>query len=87
MIILNYNLLLLTYAYYGDSMNNLFKDMDETDRIAIKLLVKAPLMSKEEMNSTISYLKKIAREKDRNKKVNEVLDYWANKAYLISMKS
>lgn len=71
----------------GDCMNNLFKDMDETDRIAIMLLVKAPLMSKEEMKSTISYLKKIAREKDRNKKVNEVLDYWANKAYSISMKS
>ncbi|WP_292460830.1 hypothetical protein [Methanothermococcus sp.] len=65
------------------------EDMDEIDKMAINILINAPLMSEHEMKCTINMLRKIARKKRNNgrKKVNDILDYWANKAYAVSMKS
>ncbi|AEH06861.1 hypothetical protein [Methanothermococcus okinawensis] len=63
-------------------------EMDETDKMAIDILINAPLMSEHEMKYAVNKLKIIAKKKKNNKrKINDILDYWANKAYTISMKS
>ncbi|WP_421077016.1 hypothetical protein Mjas_04505 [Methanothermococcus sp. Ax23] len=64
-------------------------EIDEIDKLAINILINAPLMSEHEMKYAINRLKRIAKKKKNNerKKVNDILDYWANKAYAISMKS
>ncbi|MBW9220780.1 hypothetical protein KKP91_01005 [Methanothermococcus sp. SCGC AD-155-M21] len=62
--------------------------LDEIDMVAIAILLSAPLMSEYEMKNTLCKLKRIAKKKSmaNYKNINEILDYWADKAYQITMK-
>ena len=62
--------------------------IDEIDMVAISILLSAPLMSEYEMKNTFCKLKRIAKKKSmaNYKNINEILDYWADKAYQITMK-
>ncbi|ABR55398.1 conserved hypothetical protein [Methanococcus vannielii SB] len=57
------------------------------DKMAIELLINAPLMDKSEMHETIIQLKKMAAKKSGKRKVKLVMDFWADKAYKITMES
>ncbi|EHP89095.1 hypothetical protein [Methanotorris formicicus] len=62
--------------------------MDEIDKRAIEILLKAPFMTEEEMKNTVKILKQMARMKrDKNRgNTRKILDYWANEAYNISIR-
>jgi len=68
--------------------DNRTPDIEEIDILAIGLLLTAPMMSEYEMRCIVCKLKKIARKKKmaNYKSVNEILDYWASKAYQLTMK-
>jgi len=70
-------------------MENAIENMDEIDRQAVNILINAPLMSESEMKYAIIQLKRIAKRKRtrERKRITDILDYWADKAYLMSMKS
>ena len=61
--------------------------MDEIDKKAIEILLKAPYMSEEDIKKTVKLLKRMARMKGykNEKNIKTVLDYWAYKAYKISI--
>lgn len=63
-----------------------FEKIDDIDNVAIKTLVNAPLMSGRELKNTVNYLRKLAIKKNGKKNVEKTLDYWANRAYEISLK-
>ncbi len=65
------------------------ENMDEIDIQAITILMNAPLMSESEMRYAVAKLKRIAKRKRtrERKRITDILDYWADKAYSISMKS
>jgi hypothetical protein len=50
-------------------------------------LLKAPLMSRDELTDTIYELRKLAYKRSGKRNVKSVMDYWASTAYFISMKS
>ncbi len=70
-------------------MENIVENMDEIDRQAVNILINAPLMSESEMRYAIAQLKRIAKRKRtrERRRIMDILDYWANEAYIISMKS
>jgi ribosome recycling factor len=61
--------------------------MDEIDKKAIEILLNAPFMTEEEMKNTIKILKQMARMKKNRGSIREILDYWANQAYILSMEA
>jgi protoheme ferro-lyase len=70
-------------------MENVVESMDEIDMQAINILLNAPLMSESEMRYAITQLKRIAKRKRtrERRRIADILDYWADKAYSMSMKS
>ncbi|EHP86949.1 hypothetical protein [Methanotorris formicicus] len=61
--------------------------MDEIDKRAIEILLKAPFMTEEEMKNTVKVLKQMARMKKNRGSIKEILDYWADQAYMLSMEA
>ena len=57
---------------------------NEIDKKAVEMLLKAPLMSNEEITKTIDNLRKMAVKKSGKRNVRHVLDVWADTAYSIS---
>ncbi|ABR55439.1 conserved hypothetical protein [Methanococcus vannielii SB] len=58
----------------------------EVDKKAVEILLKAPLMSKDELDITINNLRQMAAKKSGKRNIRYVMDLWADKAYSISMK-
>jgi hypothetical protein len=60
-------------------------NIDEIDKQAIAILENAPLMTEKEMKIAINKLKLMAKRKRVNgrKNMNDILDDWAYKAYII----
>lgn len=56
------------------------------DKMAVEMLLKAPMMSKEELDETIFTLRKMAIKKSGRRNARCIMDSWADTAYDISMK-
>lgn len=56
------------------------------DKLAVEMLLKAPLMSKEELDETIFTLRKMAVKKSGRRNARYTMDSWADTAYKMSMK-
>ncbi|AEK19525.1 hypothetical protein [Methanococcus maripaludis] len=56
------------------------------DKMAVEMLLKAPMMSKEELDETIFTLRKMAIKKSGRRNARFIMDSWADTAYDISMK-
>ncbi|MBA2862693.1 hypothetical protein [Methanococcus maripaludis] len=61
--------------------------MVNIDQKAVNLLLKAPLMGRDELTDTIYELRKMAYKKYGKRNIKSVIDCWASTAYFISMKS
>ncbi|MCS3901100.1 hypothetical protein [Methanococcus voltae] len=60
-------------------------ERSKLDRIAIDMLISAPLMDGKEMEETLEQLKYMAMLKSGKRKVKKELDNWASIAYLESL--
>ncbi|WP_459202301.1 hypothetical protein [Methanococcus sp. CF] len=58
----------------------------EMDKLAVEMLLKAPLMSKEELDETLFTLRKMAIKKSGRRNARFIMDSWADTAYNMSMK-
>ncbi|MBA2841172.1 aconitase B [Methanococcus maripaludis] len=62
------------------------EDDSKMDKMAVEMLLKAPMMSKEELDETIFTLRKMAIKKSGRRNARFIMDSWADTAYDISMK-
>ncbi|ABO35264.1 conserved hypothetical protein [Methanococcus maripaludis C5] len=63
-----------------------FENDNKMDKMAVEMLLKAPLMSKEELDETIFTLRKMAIKKSGRRNARYTMDSWADIAYDLSMK-
>ncbi|MBP2172541.1 hypothetical protein [Methanococcus voltae] len=60
-------------------------ERSKLDRLAIDMLISAPLMDGKEMEETLEQLKYMAMLKSGKRKITKELDSWASLAYLESL--
>ncbi|MBA2862738.1 hypothetical protein [Methanococcus maripaludis] len=63
-----------------------FENDQKMDKLAVEMLLKAPLMSKEEFDETLLTLRKMAIKKSGRRNARFTMDSWADTAYDMSMK-